>query len=305
MQRNVIVGGGDSIARAIVHGLIRKGIKLLALDFDLTIVGLHTGGAWRGPVHQLAQHVRPCFRALMEAALETDILHLCIVTYSLQQGLIQDLIRSILPNSDTSRILVRTSSKDWQQKNQLSKQSLGKQQHIAQVTTDLYNFCRAVIQPHEILLMDDDEENCDIARRFGHVAFVVRETVTLDDIYAFVEKIKDCDVARPDSCSRMPEPFVSHMNNYSNHDYRASSLPKAGHSASVFLTSSNVEVPGVRQEWGAPAIAPDPGNFTIPRPVVVNESVRRHPPVDTRIGRPGFETSQPHSATYVVMSSGR
>lgn len=156
--------------------------------------------------------------------------------------------------------------------------------------------------------MDDDEENCDIARRFGHVAFVVRETVTLDDIYAFVEKIKDCDVARPDSSSRMPEPLVSHMNNYSNrepNDYRASSLPKAGHSTSVFLTPSNVEVPSVRQEWGAPAKAPDPGNFTIPRPVVVNESERRHPQVDTRIGRPGFETSQPHLATYVVMSSGR
>lgn len=299
MQRNA---GGDPMARAVVHDLIRKGIKLLALDFDLTIIGLHTGGAWRGSVHQLAQHVRPCFRSLIEAALEAaEFLHLCIVTYSLQQGMIEDLLRYILPNSDTARILVRTSTKEWQKKNQQSKQSLGKQQHIAQVTTDLYNFRRAVIQPHEILLIDDDEENVDIARRFGHVAFLVKENVTLEDIYAFMEKIKEYEVTHSNSCSRLPEPLISTMNasKYDPNEYQSSSQPKYGHSAAVYMTSSRSDVPSLRHERSTDV------NFAIPRPAVVSDSTRRNIQVDPGTRRLGYDVSQPHSATYMVMTNGR
>jgi len=101
MERNTGGRGDEQLAKVIVHSLMRKGIKLLALDFDLTIIGFHTGGAWRGPTNQLAQHVRPCFRALLEASLHesTDrLLHLSIVTYSLQYGTIEDLLKYVLPN---------------------------------------------------------------------------------------------------------------------------------------------------------------------------------------------------------------
>lgn len=295
-----------AFARAIVHGLIDRGIKLLALDFDLTILDVHTGGAWIGPIHHLAQHVRPSFRALMEAALETDLLHMCIVTYSLQQDVIQDLLRAIWPYCDTSRILVRTSFVEWQQKNQLSKQSLGKQQHIGQVVSDLYHFHRVVIHPHEVLLMDDDKENIDVARRFGHAAFLVKETVTLEDIYAFVEKVKGCEVIESNSSySHLPESFVSMTNNprYNPNEFKSVSLPRPGHSASVYLTSPNAEGPNLRQERGMPPTKVL--DFAIPRPTVVNESIRHTPQVDMKIGRPGYDTSQPHSTTYMVMTSGR
>lgn len=101
MERNTGGRGDEQLAKAIVHSLMRKGVKLLALDFDLTIVDFHTGGAWRGPTNQLAQHVRPCFKALVEASLQepTDRpLHLSVVTYSLQYGTIEDLLKYVLPN---------------------------------------------------------------------------------------------------------------------------------------------------------------------------------------------------------------
>ena len=75
--------------------------------------------------------------------------------------------------------------------NSSASSGLGKEQHIARVTTDLYNQTRAIIQTHEILLIDDDLDNVTIARSFGHWAFEVKETVTMEDITAFVDSMHD------------------------------------------------------------------------------------------------------------------
>ena len=83
-------------ARDIIAALMNKGIRLLALDFDKTIVSVHTLGHWRGGSPQLADHVRPCFQALMKAALELK-LQICVVTYSMQPDLIKDVLKLVLP----------------------------------------------------------------------------------------------------------------------------------------------------------------------------------------------------------------
>ena len=83
-------------ARKVIEFLVTKGIKVLALDFDKTIVDVHTAGFWRQGTVKLAEHVRPCFEALIRAALPTD-LHLCIVTYSIQPNLIRDVLRTVMP----------------------------------------------------------------------------------------------------------------------------------------------------------------------------------------------------------------
>ena len=88
------------MANEIIENLIGKGIRLLALDFDKTIVSVHTGGMWKGGTPKLVEEVRPCFVDLIEAALNNraDNLGLCIVTYSKQPGLIADLLKIVLPN---------------------------------------------------------------------------------------------------------------------------------------------------------------------------------------------------------------
>lgn len=202
--------------------------------------------------------------------------------------------------SDTSRILIRTSSKDWQQKKLLAEQSLGKQQHIAEVTADLCKFRRAVVHPPEILLMDDDIENVDVARRFGHVAFVVKETVTLEDIYGFVEKIKDCEVVQSNKYSHLPEPFISVVNNskYRRDEYAYSSLPRLGISESAHLTSSNMKK-------GTSTKVLDAGGFAIPRPTVVNGSAQRNPRIEMKTGQPNYDESRLCSTSFVTMTYGR
>ena len=88
------------MAEAVIECLIGKGIKLLALDFDKTIVSVHTGGMWKGGTPKLAEEVRPCFVHLIEAALNNRAadLNICIVTYSKQPVLIADLLKMVLPN---------------------------------------------------------------------------------------------------------------------------------------------------------------------------------------------------------------
>ena len=66
---------------------------------------------------------------------------------------------------------------------------LGKEEHLARVTTDLYNMRHAIIQSHEIVLIDDDVENVEVARRFGHFAFEVKSNVTISDIVKFSESL--------------------------------------------------------------------------------------------------------------------
>ena len=89
----------QQLARSVVRCMTRKGVKLLALDFDMTILSIHTGGTWKGAIARLAQLVRPCYRALIEAVLENNSgLHVCVVTYSSQLGVIEELFKFILPN---------------------------------------------------------------------------------------------------------------------------------------------------------------------------------------------------------------
>ena len=84
------------MARQIINTLTTKGIKVLALDFDKTIVAVHTHGYWRQGTPKLVEQVRPCFRALMQAAIEKKM-HVCVVTYSMQPVLIRDVLKFVLP----------------------------------------------------------------------------------------------------------------------------------------------------------------------------------------------------------------
>lgn len=75
-------------------GLLRRmGIKLVAFDFDCTLVNIHTGGQWPDSAEKLAEFVRPCFRDLLPELLKCDDIHTCVVTYSPQEDLIRDVLR--------------------------------------------------------------------------------------------------------------------------------------------------------------------------------------------------------------------
>ena len=76
--------------------ILTKGVKLLALDFDLTFIDIHTHGEWHESLDTLARHVRPCMRDLLQHAQHKG-LYVCIVTFHPLSWLIRDLLQKIYP----------------------------------------------------------------------------------------------------------------------------------------------------------------------------------------------------------------
>ncbi|XP_066294124.1 uncharacterized protein [Branchiostoma lanceolatum] len=183
-------GGSSSksqkeMARSIVQKLRAAGVRLVALDWDRTIITVHTKGCWEDGPSKLAKHVRPCFKYFIAACLDSS-LHLCVVTFSSQSPLIKDTLKIAIPHSDTSAIIIRGNTKDWARIQGVP--ILGKQQHIASAIREVTSKRHQVIQPAEVLLMDDDTENLKIAETFGHRAFFVRDDMAM-------EHFKDCVAA--------------------------------------------------------------------------------------------------------------
>ena len=57
----------------IVNGLRDSDVNFVALDFDLTLVNLHSycdGAGWQGSSEELRTHLRPVFEAFIPLAIE-------------------------------------------------------------------------------------------------------------------------------------------------------------------------------------------------------------------------------------------
>lgn len=74
--------------------LEKKGIHIVAVDFDETLISIHSGGFWKDSAEKLSQHVRPCIRDLMEEALHRNI-NVCIVTYFTQPWIIREMLKLV------------------------------------------------------------------------------------------------------------------------------------------------------------------------------------------------------------------
>merc|ERR1712125_147199 len=79
-----------------VESCISAGIKMIALDFDLTLVRIHTSGKWNRSATELAAFVRPIFRSLIPGLINRGMI-LAIVTFSPQADLIERLLRVAFP----------------------------------------------------------------------------------------------------------------------------------------------------------------------------------------------------------------
>ena len=190
--------------------LMDKGIKLLALDFDKTIISIHTGGLWRSSTEKLTEYIRPCFKNLIKAALDHK-LQTCIVTYSMQPDVIKEFLKLVFPKrqvlivksqsllspvvlkqfcsfSDVSKILVRASSSDWADAPTIA--TIGKEKHITWCLSQLYEKKKLIIEKHEIVLFDDDDDNIENALEFGHHAYEVPDDVTAKHLKDYVSELE-------------------------------------------------------------------------------------------------------------------
>ena len=87
-------GTNASKVKGLVSAMHRKGIRLLAMDFDQTLISVHSGGRWKDTVENLVKEVRPCIKDLIPASLDKGI-YVAIVTYSAQSWLIKDLLKKL------------------------------------------------------------------------------------------------------------------------------------------------------------------------------------------------------------------
>ena len=163
-------GINQAIAR-----LKELGINFLALDFDRTILDIHTGGRWKGSPEELFPHVRPIFAHLIEAAMassssdeegEGQELHVGVVTFSRQIQLVRGILDQIVGPEVSQRIPIRGGDRSWTYTGGGSTQ--GKQPHMASAVEELESHHAGLhITRNTTLLIDDDEQNIRVALTNG------------------------------------------------------------------------------------------------------------------------------------------
>lgn len=107
---------------SMVQKLLSLSIKLVAVDFDKTIINIHTRGSWQFTSKSLVSRVRPSFKQFFTAVLNTSGLHVAVVTHSSQIPLIREVLEQALPDCDTSRIHYRGKGGEWKEVKGVTKE---------------------------------------------------------------------------------------------------------------------------------------------------------------------------------------
>ena len=145
----------SSAIQSAIDRLKELSINFVALDFDQTILDVHTCGRWTGTVEELFPHVRPVFVGLMRACQSHDI-HVAIVTFSQQTSVVRGVLDSILKDGST-RVPIRGGDRSWSYRGKGSQQ--GKQPHMASAVEELEHRFNVEITKRTTLLIDDDAKN--------------------------------------------------------------------------------------------------------------------------------------------------
>lgn len=118
---------------------------LYILDFDKTLVDIHTQNNWNLTIEQLTEHVRPIFLSLINKWINrgNDV---AIATYSKQVKLIQKVLKHFFPNH--TFVVCGGMPKKF---------GYGKNGHIKKICDRLKK------DKNEVLFIDDDANNVRIA----------------------------------------------------------------------------------------------------------------------------------------------
>ena len=137
----------------------------MAIDFDKTMIDIHTGGVWNGTSQELLSHVRPMFAQLLQAAMERNM-WMAVVTFSPQIELISTILTHLVGRLSLHKIPIRGGhSSQWRYAGMGSQD--GKQGHMASAVEELEQRFHADITKRSTVLLDDDAKNVRIALRNG------------------------------------------------------------------------------------------------------------------------------------------
>ncbi|EED89063.1 predicted protein [Thalassiosira pseudonana CCMP1335] len=151
---------------AAVQKLVDLKINFLAIDFDQTLVDVHTGGRWKGTTQELVQHMRPLFLRLVPLASQHNI-RVAIVTFSRQTERIREVLELSYPDY-ADVIPIRGCDNTWEYKG--SGMRMGKQEHMASVSEELIAkpaMGVTDVRKDTTLLIDDDPRNIRLSLKDG------------------------------------------------------------------------------------------------------------------------------------------
>tara|TARA_Y200000002_G_scaffold382400_1_gene399307 strand:- start:705 stop:1520 length:816 start_codon:yes stop_codon:yes gene_type:complete len=137
--------------------LTKKDIKVLTIDFDQTLVSVHTGGQWKSSYQHLSHAVRKFFVELITKALLKEF-HVAIVTFSFQVKLINEVLCYTYGKEMGNKIKVY----GWYP--QFYKE-IGKQGHIETCLNDINSENNISLTNKNVILIDDDNNNINIAKK--------------------------------------------------------------------------------------------------------------------------------------------
>lgn len=138
---------GAKLTVKIVDALHRSGVEYVAIDFDKTLINIHTGGEWWRDSSSILPHIRPQLRILVRV-LHQQGQGIAMVSFSRQMDIIRACLVNILGSEDqAAKIPILGYPAFWS----------GKQTHLVSLSRD----------PSKLLLIDDSEWNVLLAKRSG------------------------------------------------------------------------------------------------------------------------------------------
>ena len=181
------------LERVVGSMVANETVSVVVLDFDKTLIDIHTKSRWGSTARELERHVRPVFRALVPLLLRRNII-VGIATLSCQEALIRELMVNVWPADvrldenvfvrcarSTDRIpLVRRDSSLGMEElmaaaasepsssaptalhndHHLHADEVGKRFHIADILSRAH---LPNLPHHRVLFIDDDKNNADCA----------------------------------------------------------------------------------------------------------------------------------------------
>mmetsp|Transcript_8055 Transcript_8055/g.12341 ORF Transcript_8055/g.12341 Transcript_8055/m.12341 type:complete len:220 (-) Transcript_8055:346-1005(-) len=152
-------GGMEEICDMVIGKMKDLQLNFLALDFDLTVLSIHTGGKRRDP-NELERLLRPLFRLLIPKAVENEI-SVAIVTFSPRVQDIRDVLYTAFGEEVARKIPIRGEDGGWEPPDDGTRD--GKQAHMASAVDELAQTMSVHITRATTLLVDDDLNNISIA----------------------------------------------------------------------------------------------------------------------------------------------
>lgn len=143
-------------------------VRLICIDFDMTLIDTHTGGSWDGTAAQLATHARPMVLALIEEAVAADI-SVSIVTFSTQATLLYNVLSIVLPREVVGELILRTAdpTAPWSPVHGIPTRASGKLHHVASSWEAAGLGDAQRCEWSSVMLVDDDKTNVDRAAEWG------------------------------------------------------------------------------------------------------------------------------------------